>query len=173
MVVAMYPGTFDPVTLGHVDIVTRAAALFDKVVVAVYANPPKGKVLFSLKERMDLLKGALAHLPNVGVRSYDGLTVQFAREVGARVIVRGLRSGSDFEYEFEMEFMNKKLASDIEFVYMMASSRYQFVSSSRLKEVASLGGDISDMVPPNVAEALRKKLPLPVKRGNKQGGKEE
>ena len=159
----MYPGTFDPVTMGHVDIATRSAALFDKLVVAVYARPNK-HLLFNAEERTEMMRQALAHLPNVEVTSYGGLTVDVARGAGTQVVVRGLRSGSDFEYEFEMAYMNKKLAPDIEFIYMMSSLEYQFVSSSTLKEIVELGGDISDLVPPHVLDALLLKL------GRRRGG---
>jgi pantetheine-phosphate adenylyltransferase len=154
MVTALYPGTFDPVTMGHVDITTRAAALFETIVVGVYSTPTK-PLLFDIDERAKMFSSAVAHLANVQVRPYEGLTVDFAKKIGAQAVVRGLRSGSDFEYEFEMAFMNKKLAPDIESVYLMSSLEYQFVSSSVLKEVCLLGGDFSDLVPPNVKERLK------------------
>ena len=157
MVISMYPGSFDPVTLGHVDIATRASAIFDKVVVAVYAVPSKN-LLFSTEERVGLFRKAVEHLPNVEVAEFTGLVVASARQLGAKVIVRGLRSGSDFEYEFEMAYMNKKLAPDIELVCLMASLPYQYVSSSLLKEVIALGGDVSGLVPPRVVEFVKKKL---------------
>jgi pantetheine-phosphate adenylyltransferase len=153
----MYPGSFDPVTLGHVDIATRASAIFDKVVVAVYAVPSKN-LLFSTEERVGLFRKAVEHLPNVEVAEFTGLVVASARQLGAKVIVRGLRSGSDFEYEFEMAYMNKKLAPDIELVCLMASLPYQYVSSSLLKEVIALGGDVSGLVPPRVVEFVKEKL---------------
>jgi pantetheine-phosphate adenylyltransferase len=153
----MYPGSFDPVTLGHVDIATRASAIFDKVIVAVYAVPSKN-LLFSTEERVDLFRKAVAHLPNVEVAEFTGLVVASARQLGAKVIVRGPRSGSDFEYEFEMAYMNKKLAPDIELVCLMASLPYQYVSSSLLKEVIALGGDVSGLVPPRVVEFVKEKL---------------
>jgi pantetheine-phosphate adenylyltransferase len=157
MTTALYPGAFDPVTMGHVDIATRAAALFDKVMVGVYSRPDKS-LLFSIEERVDMAKKALEHLPNVEVRDYTTLTVDFARKLGAQVTIRGLRTGSDFEYEFEMAYMNKKLAPDVESVFMMSSLEYQFVSSSSLREVTTLGGDISGLVPPHVLKALAEKL---------------
>ena len=157
MVTALYPGAFDPVTMGHVDIATRASALFDEVVVGVYARPDKS-LLFDVEERSLMTKKALEHLSNVEVRDYNTLTVDFARELGAQVTIRGLRTGSDFEYEFEMAYMNKKLAPGIESIYMMSSPEYQFVSSSTLKEVIQLRGDISDLVPPHVVKALKEKL---------------
>lgn len=159
MVTAVYPGSFDPVTLGHVDIVTRAAAIFDKVIVAVYATPSK-KLLFDTDERVELSQKAVDHLPNVEVTRFSGLVVECAKNLGARVIVRGLRSGSDFEYEFEMAYMNRQLASDTELVCFMSSLAYQYVSSSLLKEVAGLGGNVSNLLPPHVVGAVNQKLKL-------------
>ena len=157
MVTALYPGAFDPITMGHVDIATRASVLFDQVVIGVYARPDKS-LLFSVEERAEMARVALKHLTNVTVRSYDTLTVNFARQLGAEVTIRGLRTGSDFEYEFTMAYMNKKLAPDIESVYMMSSLEFQFVSSSTIREVIQLGGDITGLVPLNVLEALADKL---------------
>ncbi len=160
MVTALYPGTFDPVTMGHQDVTERAARLFDHIVVAVYDTPAKS-LLFNTQERVDLFEASVAHLQNVRVVSYRGLTVDCARANRASVILRGLRSGSDFEYEFEMSFMNKHLAPDLEFMYMMTSSAYQYVSSSLTKEVAKLGGNIEGLVADHVRAALRTKLGLP------------
>ncbi len=160
MVTALYPGSFDPVTLGHVDVTTRAAALFDKIIVAVYATPSKN-LLFSTEERFELISHATRDLPNVEVRRFEGLVVRFAQEVDAAVIVRGLRSGSDFEYEYEMAFMNRKLAPDVDMVSFMTSQDHMFVSSSLLKEVARLGGNIAEMVPPRVADAVYAKFGIP------------
>ena len=157
MTKAIYAGSFDPVTYGHVDIATRAAALFEELIVGVYDAPPK-KLTFSTEERVVLMKNAVAHLRNVRVTAYTGLTVTFARQVHAQVMVRGLRMTSDFEREFEMALMNKKLASDIELVCLMTSLEYQFVSSSLLKEACALGGDICELVPAHVAVALRERL---------------
>ena len=157
MTVAIYPGTFDPITNGHLDIATRAAKLFQKVIIGVYDIPAKS-LLFTTEERVDLVKQSIVDLPNVEVGTYSGLTVDFAREVGAQTIVRGLRVGADFEREFEMALMNKKLSSDFELVCLMANFRYQFLSSSLLKEVASLGGYIDDLVPEPVAVALKQKV---------------
>lgn len=157
MVRALYPGTFDPVTMGHVDIAARASVLFEKVIVAVYDTPSK-EPLFSAEERTAMTRKAVEHIPNVEVHQYHGLTVEFARQMGAKVVIRGLRTGSDFEREFEMAFMNKKLAPDIESLYMMSSLEYQFVSSSVLKEVLQLGADITELVPPHVLKALQEKL---------------
>ena len=157
MVTAIYPGSFDPVTLGHVDIAARAAAIFDRVIVSVYATPAK-ELQFNTQERVDLFRKAVEHLPNVEVTQFTDLVVECARQLGANVIVRGLRSGSDFEYEFEMTYMNKKLAPDIEVVCLIASLPYQYVSSSLLKEVIRLGGDVTGLVPPHVIEAVKNKM---------------
>lgn len=159
MIIALYPGSFDPITNGHIDIATRAASIFDKLVIGVYDRPEK-HILFSTDERVDLAKKALAHIKNINVQSYSGLTVAYAKKIGAKVMVRGLRMGSDFEREFEMEMMNKKLVPDQELVCMMASLQYQFLSSSLLKEVAQLEGCLDNMVPDHVAVALRRKFGL-------------
>jgi pantetheine-phosphate adenylyltransferase len=164
VVTAVYPGSFDPVTVGHVDVATRAAQLFQTVVIAVYDTPSKD-LLFTTDERVNLLEAACRHLTNVEVTRFSGLVVRFAKEAGARVIVRGLRSGSDFEYEFEMAFMNRKLEPEVDLVCFMTSQDYMFVSASLLKEVARLGGNITAMVPPNVAEAVYQKFGLPVREG--------
>ena len=164
MVTALYPGSFDPVTVGHVDIVSRAANLFDKVVVSVYDTPSKN-LLFSTDERENLMKDACMHLPNVEVIRFTGLVVRHAMDIGAGVIVRGLRSGSDFEYEFDMAFMNRRLEPEVDLLCFMTSQDYMFVSASLLKEVAKLGGDITEMVPPNVAQAVYSKFDLPVGEG--------
>ena len=157
MTIAIYPGTFDPITNGHLDIAARASKLFEKVVIGVYDTPAKD-ILFTTKERVDLVRQAITGLPNVNVQSFTGLTVDFANEVGAKAIVRGLRIVTDFEREFEMSMMNKKLSPDLELVCLMTNLQYQFLSSSLLKEVASLGGDIESLVPEPVALALRKKV---------------
>ena len=164
MVTALYPGSFDPVTVGHVDVATRAADLFEKLVIAVYETPSKA-LLFDTEERHQLMKNACSHLPNVEVVTFSGLVVRFARDIGAGVIVRGLRSGSDFEYEFDMAFMNRRLEPTVDLVCFMTSQDYMFVSASLLKEVAKLGGDIKEMVPPNVAQAVYSKFGLPVEEG--------
>jgi len=161
MVTALYPGSFDPVTMGHVDITARAAALFDKVIVAVYAAPAKD-LLFDADERLELYKDAVGHLPNVEVIKFEGLVVLLAKDLGIQVIVRGLRSGSDFEYEFDMAFMNRRLTPEIDMAFFMTSQEHMFLSSSLLKEVARLGGDITGMVPPRVAGAVKTKFGLPV-----------
>jgi len=154
--IALYPGSFDPITNGHLDIAARAAKLFQKVVVGIYDSPSKD-LLFTTEERVDLARQSLADYPNIEVEPFSGLTVSFAEKVGAQAIVRGLRIGADFEYEREMALMNKNLSPDIDLVCLMASLQYQFLSSGRLKEVASLGGYINDLVPKPVAEALKKK----------------
>ena len=158
MVTAVYPGTFDPVTMGHMDVCTRAASSFDKLVVAVYAEPVK-EVTFTTEERVDMWQRSVRKLQNVEVTAFSGLVVKLAHSIGANVIVRGLRSGSDFEFEFEMAFMNKKLAPDIDTFCLMTSLPYQYISSSLLKEVTRLGGDIGNLVPSAVATALKNLRP--------------
>lgn len=157
MAIGLYPGSFDPVTKGHVDVVERAAALFEELIVAIYDAPAK-HLLFTTEERVELMKKALSHIPNVRVESYSGLTVEFAKKVKADVIVRGLRMSSDFEREFEMAMMNKKLAPEVELVCFITNLEYEFVSSSLLKEICKLGGSIEDFVPKHVAAALREKF---------------
>jgi pantetheine-phosphate adenylyltransferase len=155
--IAIYPGSFDPITNGHLDIATRAAKIFDKVIIGVYKTPNK-PILFSTEERVELIRKAIADLPNVEVRSFSGLAVDFAREVKAKTMVRGLRMSADFEREFDMAMMNKKLSPELEFVCLMSRVEYQFLSSSLLKEAASLGGAIDELVPKHVAAALREKF---------------
>ena len=157
MTIAIYPGSFDPVTNGHLDIAHRAAALFDELIISVYDIPMKN-LLFNTAERVDLMKKAVTDMPNVRVESYSGLTVAYARSVNATVIVRGLRMTSDFEREFEMALMNKKLGPDVELICLMTSLEYQFISSSLLKEACELGGGIQNLVPEHVARALEKKF---------------
>jgi pantetheine-phosphate adenylyltransferase len=156
LIIALYPGSFDPITNGHVDIATRASKLFDKTVVGIFATPDKN-LLFPIQERVELAKKAVAHLSKVEVIPYSNITVDFAKEIKAQVLVRGLRMIGDFEWEFEMAMMNQMLSPGLETVCFMASQEYQFLSASLIKEVASLGGDISKLVPKNVAEALKKK----------------
>ncbi len=156
MTKAIYPATFDPIHFGHLDIAKRAATIFDEVVIAVYDRPMKS-LLFNIEERLQLVERALHDLSNVKIMRYGGLTVEFARQVGAQVIVRGLRVVSDFELEWHMALTNKQLAPDIEVVCLMTSQAYAFLSSSTVREVALLGGDVTSMVPSFVAEALRHK----------------
>jgi pantetheine-phosphate adenylyltransferase len=153
----VFPGTFDPVTNGHVDMVHRAAKLFDELIVAVYDVPPK-TLMFSLNERVAMFRQSLRGSRHVAVMPYSGLTVNFAKRIGASVIVRGLRIGADFEYEREMALMNQRIGPDIEVVCLISSLDNQYVSSSRVKEIAALGGDISAFVPRHVADAVHKKL---------------
>ncbi len=157
MTIAIYPGSFDPITNGHLDIVTRAAKLFEKVIIGVYEKSDKNLV-FTAEERIDLVRRTVANIPNVEVKAFRGLAVDFARQAGAQVMIRGLRMSADFEKEFEMAMMNRKLAPDLDLLCLMASQEYQFLSSSLLKEIARLEGNISDLVPQHVAEALGKKV---------------
>jgi pantetheine-phosphate adenylyltransferase len=156
LITALYAGSFDPITNGHIDIATRASKLFDKTIIGIFATPDK-RLSFTTAERVDMAKRAVAHLKKVEVMSYDGITVEFAKKVGAKVMVRGLRMVGDFEWEFDMAMMNRLLSPDLELVCFMASQQYQFLSASLIKEVASLGGDINGLVPKHVAEALKKK----------------
>ena len=158
MTIAIFPGSFDPITLGHQDVALRAAKVFDKVYFGVYANPNKN-VMFSLDERVKFAKATFKDVDNIIVTSYDGLTVDFAKEVGATVMVRGLRVSADFEYEFDMSMMTKKLSPDLNMICFMANPEFQFLSSSLLKEIASLGGDIRPWVPDPVWKAIKKKCP--------------
>ncbi len=159
MTIALYPGSFDPATNGHVDIAKRAAKIFDELVIGVFDAPPK-KLLFDTEERVQLFEEAMAGVPNVSVRTYKGLTIAYAKEISATAMVRGLRANSDFEYEFEMAMMNRNMDPSIEVVCMMTRIEYQFLSSSLLKEVCSLGGRIDNLVPKHVEKALREKLTL-------------
>jgi pantetheine-phosphate adenylyltransferase len=156
LTIALYPGSFDPITNGHIDIATRASRLFEKTVIGIFSTPEK-HLTFSIEERVDLARRAVAHLPKVEVKSYTNITVDFAKQINAQVLVRGLRMISDFEWEFEMAMMNRMLSPGLETVCFMASQEFQFLSASLIKEVASLGGNISSLVPPHVAEALKKK----------------
>ncbi|CAN5761886.1 pantetheine-phosphate adenylyltransferase [soil metagenome] len=158
MTVAVYPGSFDPVTTGHVDLASRAARLFDHVVVGIYAGSRKPGAMFNVNERVAMARDALHCFANISVDSFSGLTVEFAREQQATAIVRGLRALSDFEYEFKLTHMNHHLAPEIEVVCLMTSSKHSFVSSSMIREVASLGGDVSALVPPAVNTALRERF---------------
>jgi pantetheine-phosphate adenylyltransferase len=156
---AVCPGTYDPITNGHLDVISRAAKLYDEVVVAAVNVPArKGRTLFSTEERCAFIEEATAHLDNVWVDAFDTLVVRYAREQGAKAIVKGLRAISDFEYEFEMNQLNRKMAPDVESLYLMASPQYSFLSSSGIKEMATFGGEIDDLVPPVVARRLKEAL---------------
>ena len=160
--VGLYPGTFDPVTLGHLDIVERAVKLVDRLVIGIANNPSKLQ-LFSLEERVEMMRRETAPLAGNGyatitVETFDSLLIQFARKVGARMIIRGLRAVSDFEYEFQMVAMNQRLEPDIETVFLMADPRHQAIASRLVKEIASFGGDVSPFTTPAVAEALKKRI---------------
>ena len=157
MTVAIYPGTFDPVHYGHIDIARRAAGIFDKLVVAVYDRPQKN-LLFSVTERLVMLRDALCEVPNIEVQSYGGLTVSYARQQGARVIVRGLRVITDFELEYQMALATRKLDGEIDIVCLMTGLEYAFISSSIVKDIALAGGPVTQFVPAHVAEALRARL---------------
>lgn len=154
---ALYPGSFDPIHNGHIDIGMRAARIFDEVIVGVY-DMPKKKLLFSVEERLALAQQAFQGVTNIRVAKFSGFTVHYAQEVGATVLVRGLRVFSDFELEFRMGLANKKLAPDIETVSIMTDDRHVYISSSTIREIAELGGDVSSMVPPFIAEALRQRF---------------
>src|SRR5215216_3422103 len=155
MITAICPGSYDPVTLGHVDVITRAAAIFDRVVVGVVGNPQHKTPMFSLDERVTFLRQALGELENVEVEVFSELVVEFARKWEAKAIVKGLRVISDFEWEFQMNQLNRTLAPDIETVYVMASPEVSFVSSSGIKEIAAYGGNVDQLVPEVVAQRLR------------------
>jgi len=154
---AVYPGTFDPITNGHIDILTRGGRMFDRIIVAILRNPDKDP-LFPLEERAEILKAVVSRWSNVEVESCDGLLVDFARKRGAQVIVRGLRALSDFEYEFQMTLMNQRLEPGIQTVFMMPSEAYSYVSSRLVKEVARLGGDVTGLVPAEVVARLKKRF---------------
>jgi pantetheine-phosphate adenylyltransferase len=154
----MYPGTFDPITLGHEDLVRRASILFDEVIVAIADNPSSKAPLFTTDERVAMAASALADIENVAVTGYSGLTVDYARKHGLRVIIRGLRAVSDFEYEFQLANMNRRLADDIETAFLTPTEEYTFISSSLVREVAELGGDVSEFVSLNVKQALRERF---------------
>ena len=154
--IAVCPGSYDPITKGHIDIITRASEIFDELIVTVVnASVRKDRALFTAEERVAFIENATAHLPNVRVDTFDVLIVDYARRVGATAIIKGLRAISDFEYELEMNQLNRHLAGDIESVYLMASPQYSFLSSSGVKEIATFGGDVSDLVPDEVAKRLK------------------
>jgi len=154
---AIYPGSFDPITNGHLDVAVRASHVFDKVIIGVYDTPEK-KLMFSQAERVELARKAVKNMSNIEVQPYSGLTVDFARKVGAPVMVRGLRVSADFEFEFDLAMMTNKLSPELEMVCFMANPQYQFLSSSLLKEVARLGGKVDDWVPASVAQAVKNKV---------------
>lgn len=155
MVVAIYPGSFDPLTFGHMDIATRAASMFDKIYLAVVYTRPSKSFWFETEERVELCREALGHIPNLEVISYTGLSVQLSHKLGAKIMVRGLRMGSDFDYEFEMALNNRKLATDVDTIYLMSSLEHIYIKSSLLREIVESDGEIDHIVPQNVAAALR------------------
>jgi pantetheine-phosphate adenylyltransferase len=154
---ALYPGTFDPPTNGHVDLIERGSKLFDHLTVAILVNPVKNP-LFTVEERVEMLEEATGPLGNVSVAIFDGLMVAFARKIGASAVLRGIRAISDYEHEFQTALMNRRLAPDVETVFLQPAGRYSFVSSRMVKEVFSFGGDISGLVPPNVVKKLRARI---------------
>ncbi len=156
-VTAVYPGSFDPITNGHLDLIERGARLFERLIVAILRNEAK-KPMFTVEERMEMARASLAEFANVEVDCFDGLLVQFAAARGARVILRGIRAISDYEYELQMALMNRRLAPEIETVFLMAGEAYSFISARLVKEVIALGGDVSGLVPPLVEERLRRRL---------------
>ena len=153
----VYPGTFDPITMGHEDIVRRAASLFSEVVVAIAKNPGK-KPFFDLNERVEMASHVLKDCPNVKVIGFSGLLMQFVQDQGARVVIRGLRAASDFEYEFQLAGMNRKLFPQVESVFLTPSEQFMFVSSSLVREVAMLGGDVTQFVSPHIQECIQRKI---------------
>jgi pantetheine-phosphate adenylyltransferase len=158
-VTCICPGSYDPVTNGHLDIIRRAAGIFERVVVGVVRDPQHKATMFSVDERVDFLREALADLPNVQVEVFSDLVVEFARRFGARTMVKGLRAISDFEWEFQMHHLNRNLAPEVETMYLMSSPQYSFLSSSGVKEVASFGGNVDDLVPDAVARRFRELFP--------------
>ena len=154
---ALYPGTFDPPTNGHVDLIQRGAKLFEHLTVAILNNPVKNP-LFTVEERLEMLKEATSALGNVSIAMFDGLMVEFARQQGATAVLRGIRAISDYEHEFQMALMNRRLAPEIETVFLQPAGRYSFVSSRMVKEVFSFGGDVTGLVPPNVLKRLRARI---------------
>ncbi len=155
--IAVYPGSFDPFTNGHLDLIERSRRLFDKLIVAVVRDGPK-QPLFSVAERLEMLREVLRDYPNIEIEAFEGLLVEYAARRGARVILRGIRAVSDYEYELQMALMNRRLRPEIETVFLLASESYSFISSRLVKEVASLGGDVSQLVPPVVERYLRQKF---------------
>jgi pantetheine-phosphate adenylyltransferase len=156
---AIYPGTFDPLTNGHLDLIARGAKIVDELVVAVLRNSEKGKPLFTVLEREEMLREATAGIENVSITTFEGLLVDFAREQGAKAVLRGIRAISDYEYELQMAMMNRKLDPELETLFMMPGEKYTYVSSRLIKGVFQLGGDVTALVPPNVVERLKRKVP--------------
>ncbi len=156
---AIYPGTFDPLTNGHLDLIARGAKIFDQLVVAILRNSDKGTPLFSVPERVEMITEATAEYANVSVTTFDGLLVDFARQQGAKAVMRGIRAVSDYEYEFQMAMMNRKLDPDVETLFMMPAEKYSYVSSRLIKGVFRLGGDVTALVPQLVVERLKAKAP--------------
>jgi pantetheine-phosphate adenylyltransferase len=156
-VIALYPGTFDPPTNGHLDLIQRGARLFDHLIVSILNNPVKDP-LFTVEERAEMLQESISGMSNVSVATFEGLMVDFARQQGATAVLRGIRAISDYEYEFQMALMNRRLAPDIETVFLQPAGRYSFVSSRMLKEVFAFGGDVSGLVPPNVLKRLQSRI---------------
>jgi pantetheine-phosphate adenylyltransferase len=156
--VAIYPGTFDPLTNGHLDVIMRASKIADRLIVAILRNSDKGTPLFSIPEREDMIRNAVTGFGNVSVDTFDGLLVDFARARGAKAVIRGIRAISDYEYEFQMAMMNRKLAPELETLFMMPAEKYTYVSSRLIKGVFRLGGDIAELVPPSVIERLKGKV---------------
>jgi pantetheine-phosphate adenylyltransferase len=154
---AIYPGTFDPLTNGHLDLIARGAKIVDELVVAILRNSEKGAPLFTVPERVEMLKEATASFGNVSVATFDGLLVDFARSMQAKAVLRGIRAVSDYEYELQMAMMNRKLDPELETLFMMPGERYTYVSSRLIKGVFQLGGDVTSLVPPNVVERLKQK----------------
>lgn len=155
--IAIYPGTFDPITNGHIDVIERASSIFDSVVVVIAKNPKK-EALFAESERLEMVKDAVKHLPNVKVEITDTLTVDFAKKVGAIAIIRGIRAVSDFDYEFQIGLMNRKLCPELTTIFLMPNEKYTYLNSSIIRELSRYGADVSDFVPPLVAKKLREKF---------------
>ena len=156
--IAVYPGSFDPATNGHLDVIERAARTFDRLIVAVGRNPGKSSALFTVEERLEMLEEVCRRWENVAVDAFDGMLVAYARAQNARVVIKGLRAISDFEYEFQMALANRELAPDIETLFMMTGAEHLYLSSSLVKEIAQLGGDVGTLVPPLVERRLRERL---------------
>lgn len=157
--IAVYPGSFDPITMGHLDIIERAAKMYDRLIVGVLENPEKKNALFSIEERVELISKSVTHIKNIEVEAFNGLTISYLKKKNAKIIVRGLRAVSDFEFEFQMASINHKLDSTIETVFMMTNSKYSFLSSSSVKQVAMYGGCIKELVPEIIIRDILGKIP--------------